>query len=72
VKTNADDRGNYRLFGISPGRYYLAVGTPLESLRLLMLANPAQTPPQNSDSKSSVNDAFYRLARSFSQRSMIR
>jgi hypothetical protein len=24
--TNADDRGEYRLFGITPGRYYLVVG----------------------------------------------
>jgi 5-hydroxyisourate hydrolase-like protein (transthyretin family) len=33
--TTADDRGNYRMFGVTPGRYYLMAGTPPAVMNLL-------------------------------------
>ena len=39
TRTTSNDRGEYRLYGITPGRYYLAGGTPLGD-RMPLPADP--------------------------------
>jgi hypothetical protein len=56
----ADDRGDYRIYGVPPGRYYLAAGTPPGPIR--PLGGPAGLGPMSGARYSVV---FYPAAATF-------